>query len=131
MTDPQTSTNQPPALPASSTARPSSGRTTADGTSSEISRLKTFLWIQILFLLASPLAGGFHYRLWSMLDTALLLIAIGITNLAFVVESRSARRLIFQVSATCYIAGVLDMAVNVLISGVLGWGKALTPPIVG
>lgn len=93
--------------------------------------MKAFLWIQILFLLASPLTGGFHFKMWSMLDTALLLMSIGITNLAFVVESRQSRRLIFQVSATLYIAGVLDMAINVLMSGVLGWRPGMKAMLAG
>lgn len=64
-------------------------------TKSELVRLKAFIFIQVLFLSMSPLAGGFHYSLWSMLDTSLLVLSIGISALAFVVETRPTRRLIF------------------------------------
>ncbi|MBM3320410.1 MAG: hypothetical protein FJY73_07015 [Candidatus Eisenbacteria bacterium] len=87
----------------------------------EMTRLKGFLVIQFLFLLASPLAGGFHYRVWSMLDTALLVLSIGIGALAFVLETRRARRSVFQISAVLYVLAVVDMSINVLISGFLGW----------
>jgi hypothetical protein len=87
----------------------------------EMTRLKGFLVIQFLFLLASPLAGGFHYRVWSMLDTALLVLSIGIGALAFVLETRKTRRTVFQVSAVLYVLAVVDMSINVLLSGFLGW----------
>lgn len=87
----------------------------------EMTRLKGFLLIQFLFLLASPLAGGFHYRVWSMLDTALLVLSIGIGALAFVLETRKARRRVFKISAILYVLAVIDMSINVLLSGFLGW----------
>ncbi len=119
---------QPPARPV---ARQSAPPPNEAPHAADIARMKAFLWIQILFLLASPLTGGFHFAMWSMLDTSLLLLSIGITNLAFVVESRASRRLIFQVAATIYIAGVIDMAINVLMSGVLGWRPGMKAMLVG
>lgn len=74
---------QPPARP---TARKSAPLPNEAPHAADIARMKAFLWIQILFLLASPLTGGFHFKMWSMLDTSLLLLSIGITNLAFVVR---------------------------------------------
>jgi hypothetical protein len=87
----------------------------------ELARFKAFIFIQILFLGASPLAGGFHYRLWSMLDTSLLVLSIGMSALAFVIETREGRRFIFRAAAMIYVLGVVDMAVNILVSGVVGW----------
>ncbi|MFH1681589.1 MAG: hypothetical protein ABIH26_13230 [Candidatus Eisenbacteria bacterium] len=87
----------------------------------EMTRLKGFLVIQFLFLLASPLAGGFHYRLWSMMDTALLVLSIGIGALAFVLESKKGRRTVFKISAVLYVFAIIDMSINILLSGILGW----------
>ncbi|NQU48160.1 MAG: hypothetical protein HQ519_05890 [Planctomycetes bacterium] len=89
--------------------------------SSELARFKAFIFIQILFLGASPLAGGFNFKVWSMLDTALLILSLGISALAFVLESRQGRRLVFRTAALLYILGVIDMAYNILRSGVVGW----------
>jgi len=96
--------------------------------SPELARFKVFVTIQVLFLLASPLAGGFHYKLWSMLDTALFVLSIGVSALAFVVETRRARTLVFRVAAVVYVLGVLDMSANILLSGVLGWRGGIGPP---
>ncbi|MGB0951893.1 MAG: hypothetical protein ACPG31_01590 [Planctomycetota bacterium] len=90
-------------------------------TKSELGRLKAFIFIQVLFLGLSPFAGGFHYKLWSMLDTSLLVLSIGISALAFVVETRPSRRLIFRTAAIVYVCSIVDMSVNILLSGVLGW----------
>jgi hypothetical protein len=87
----------------------------------ELARFKAFLFIQVLFLGASPLAGGFNFKLWSMADTALLILSLGLSALAFVLESREGRRFVFRTAALLYILGVFDMAVNVLVSGVAGW----------
>lgn len=47
-------------------------------TRSELARFKAFIFIQILFLGASPLAGGFNFKVWSMADTALLILSLGL-----------------------------------------------------
>ena len=90
-------------------------------TRSELARFRAFIFIQFLFLGASPLTGGFHYKLWSMMDTSLLVLSIGLSALTFVIETREGRRLVFRTSAVIYVLGVLDMAINILMSGVVGW----------
>jgi|FLOH01.1.fsa_nt_gi hypothetical protein len=91
----------------------------------ELARFKAFIFIQVLFLGASGLTGGFHFKLWSMLDTSLLVLSLGMSALAFVIETRSGRRFIFRAAALMYVLGVIDMAVNILISGVVGWKQIL------
>lgn len=49
----------------------------------ELARYKNFLGIQVFFLIISPFAGGFNYKIWSMLDSAILVSCIGFTGLAF------------------------------------------------
>jgi hypothetical protein len=93
----------------------------AEPTRFELARIRGFIKLQILFLIASPLAGGGHFRLWSLLDTALLVLSIGITALAFVLETREGRAKIRNLAIGIYLAGVVDMAVNVSITGILGW----------
>jgi hypothetical protein len=65
----------------------------------EVTRVKLFLGIQAFFLLLSVFTGGFQFKLWSMLDSALA----------------------FKVAILLYLLGVLDMGINVLVSGVVGW----------
>lgn len=89
----------------------------------ELARLKTFIGMQMFFLLATPFAGGGRFRIWSMLDTAVLVLSIGLTALAFVLESKEGRRRVFHAAAGLYLFGILDMAINILIFGVLGWRK--------
>lgn len=113
-----TSSDSTPAKAVASTSRPIDPE---ELSKSELARLKAFIFIQILFLGMSPFAGGFHYKLWSMLDTSLLVLSIGITALAFVVETRQSRRTIFRAAAVIYICSIIDMSVNILISGVVGW----------
>lgn len=84
-------------------------------------RIKTFVVLQIFFLLLSPLCGGFHYKMWSMLDTALLIGSIGITALVPVLESRRERSLTLRIAIVLYLAAIADMSINVLVSGWLGW----------
>ncbi|MHC4380446.1 MAG: hypothetical protein ACYSU1_05085 [Planctomycetota bacterium] len=84
-------------------------------------RFKAFIGIQLLFLGASPLAGGFQYKWWSMMDTSLLVLSIGMSTLAFVLETPAGRRAVFRAAAMLYVVGVLDMAANILLSGVYGW----------
>ncbi|MEM7245618.1 MAG: hypothetical protein AAF533_09755 [Acidobacteriota bacterium] len=91
----------------------------------ELARVKLFLGVQVIFLLISPLTGGFHFSAWSMLDTALLIQAIGITGLVPVLEEKSWRKLAFRAAIVFYVAGILDMGVNVLVSGVAGWRSIL------
>lgn len=90
-------------------------------TESERNRILIFVGIQILFLVISPLAGGFHYKIWSMLDSSILVVSIGLTGLIFVAGSPKTRALLFKVAVGLYVLGVLDVAVNILLSGWLGW----------
>ena len=91
----------------------------------ELTRVKLFVAIQALFLAVSVFTGGFHFKLWSMLDTALLIQSIGVTGLVIVIEEVRWRRLAFKSAIILYLLGLLDMGINVLISGVVGW-KALS-----
>ena len=88
---------------------------------SEFARVKLFLLVQGFFLVVSTFAGGFQFKLWSMLDTALLIQAIGLTGLVPVLEEPHFRRLAFRAAVILYLLAVLDMGINVLVSGVVGW----------
>lgn len=94
-------------------------------TTSEMTRVKLFLFIQGFFLVLSVFTGGFHYKLWSMLDTALLIQSIGVTGLVVVLEEAKLRRFASKAAVVLYLLGLLDMGINVLISGVVGW----KPPV--
>jgi hypothetical protein len=87
----------------------------------ELTRVKIFLGIQAFFLVVSVFTGGFNFKLWSMLDTALMIQSIGVTALVVVLEEARHRRLAFRVAIILYLLAVLDMGINVLISGVVGW----------
>ena len=87
----------------------------------EMTRTFIFLGIQIGFLIASPFAGGFHNQVWSMLDSAILISSIGITGLLFVLDSERARRIVFKIVVVLYVCDVVDMSINVLLTGWLGW----------
>jgi len=87
----------------------------------EVTRVKLFLGIQVFFLVLSVFTGGFHFELWSMLDTALLIQSIGVTGLVVVLEEAKLRRFAFNTAIILYLLGLLDMGINVLISGVVGW----------
>jgi len=87
----------------------------------EITRVKLFLGIQAFFLVLSVFTGGFQFKLWFMLDSALLIQSIGVTSLVVVLEEAKLRRLAFKTAILLYLLGVLDMGVNVLVSGVVGW----------
>src|SRR5262245_18615705 len=87
----------------------------------EVARVKLFIGIQVFFLALSPFTGGFNYKLWSMLDSALLIQSIGVTALVLVLEEEKHRRLAFKTSVIIYLLALLDMGINVLISGVVGW----------
>jgi hypothetical protein len=88
----------------------------------ELTRVKIFLGIQAFFLVVSIFTGGFNFKLWSMLDTALMIQSIGVTALVVVLEESRHRRLAFKSAILLYLLAVLDMGVNVCISGVVGWG---------
>ena len=62
----------------------------------EVTRVKLFIGIQAFFLVVSIFTGGFHFKLWSMLDTALLIQSIGITGLVVVIEEAQWRRIAFK-----------------------------------
>jgi hypothetical protein len=87
----------------------------------ELTRVKIFLGIQAFFLVISVFTGGFNFKLWSMLDTALMIQSIGVTALVVVLEEARHRRLAFKVAIVLYLLAVLDMGINVCISGVVGW----------
>jgi len=46
----------------------------------EVKRIITLIVLQVLFLAISPLTGGLHYKMWSMLDGAILVLCIGLTG---------------------------------------------------
>jgi hypothetical protein len=98
------------------------------GVSDEVTRVRIFIWLQMFFLFVSIFTGGFHFKLWSMLDTALLIQSIGITGLVLVLDQPILRRAAFMTAIVFYLLGLLDMGVNVLISGVVGW-HAMFPAI--
>ena len=87
----------------------------------EVTRVKLFLGIQGFFLVVSIFTGGFQFKLWSMLDTALMIQSIGVTALVLVLDDARLRRLAFKAAIILYLLGLLDMGINVLISGVVGW----------
>jgi hypothetical protein len=107
--------NQAPNVPVGEETRPPSPL--AD----ELARVKIFLGIQTFFLVVSVFTGGFQFKLWSMCDTALMIQSIGVTALVLVLEEARLRRLAFKTAIVLYLLAVLDMGINVLVSGVVGW----------
>jgi hypothetical protein len=89
----------------------------------EIQRYQIFVWIQVFFLAISLITGGFNFTVWSMLDSSILIVSIGVSGLLFVMDEVKYRKNIFNVAIVLYLLAVLDMAVNILISGSVGWGK--------
>jgi hypothetical protein len=87
----------------------------------ELTRVKIFLGIEAFFLVVSVFTGGFNFKLWSMLDTALMIQSIGVTALVVVLEEARQRRLAFKVAIVLYLLAVVDMGINVCVSGVVGW----------
>lgn len=87
----------------------------------EVTRVKVFIWLQLFFLFVSIFTGGFHYKLWSMLDSALLIQSIGITGLVLVLDQPRLRRVAFMAAIILYLLALVDMGINVLVSGVVGW----------
>jgi len=87
----------------------------------ELTRVKIFLGIQAFFLVVSVFTGGFNFKLWSMLDTALMIQSIGVTALVVVLDEARQRRAAFKVAILLYLLAVVDMGINVCVSGVVGW----------
>ena len=56
-----------------------------------------------------------------MLDTALMIQSIGVTSLVLILEEARLRRFAFKSAIILYLLGLVDMGVNVLVSGVVGW----------
>lgn len=90
-------------------------------THAEMGRYQIFVGIQLFFLLVSLITGGFNFKVWSMLDSAILIVSIGVTGLLFVLEETSLRKTIFYTAIVLYLLAVIDMAANILISGAVGW----------
>ncbi|MBL8077540.1 MAG: hypothetical protein JNM55_06235 [Anaerolineales bacterium] len=89
----------------------------------EIQRYQIFVWIQVFFLAVSLITGGFNFTVWSMLDSSILIVSIGVSGLLFVMDDLKFRKNIFNAAIVLYMLAVLDMAVNILISGSVGWGR--------
>ncbi|MCP4092423.1 MAG: hypothetical protein GY747_03150 [Planctomycetes bacterium] len=70
--------------------------------------------------------GAFRFKPWSLLDSAILVMAIGISGLAYVLETPKSRRTIMKIGMGIYLVGVLDMAINILLSGIFGWKLIVT-----
>jgi hypothetical protein len=66
----------------------------------ELTRVKIFLGIQAFFLVVSVFTGGFNFKLWSMLDTALMIQSIGVTALVVVLDEA-----LFSTCLRCWIWG--------------------------
>ena len=96
---------------------------TPQGAHLELQRYQIFVGIQVFFLVISLITGGFNFKIWSMLDTSILIISIGVTGLLFVLENTKLRQVIFYASIILYLLAVVDMALNILISGAVGWGE--------
>jgi len=58
--------------------------------------------------------------------SALLIQSIGITRLIVVLDQPRLRRLAFTTAIVLYLLALVDMGINVLISGVVGW-RAFSP----
>jgi hypothetical protein len=100
----------------------SRGESILPGSRLEMQRYQIFVGIQVFFLVISLITGGFNFKVWSMLDTSILIISIGVTGLLFVLENTKLRQAIFYTSIVLYLLAVVDMAINILISGAVGWG---------
>jgi hypothetical protein len=98
----------------------------SDPTMSDAERVKLFLTIEMVFLLVSFFCGGFHFAFWSMMDSALMIQAIGITALVVVLDQEWMRVLAFRIAVVFYLSSIVAMGVAVLISGVVGWGPLLS-----
>jgi hypothetical protein len=56
-----------------------------------------------------------------MLDSALLVLAIGVSSLIYVIDSPNSRRTALYIATTLYMLAIVDMSINILITGWLGW----------
>jgi hypothetical protein len=97
--------------------------TVVPGSRLEMQRYQIFVGIQVFFLVISLITGGFNFKVWSMLDTSILIVSIGVTGLLFILDNTKLRQTIFYVSIVLYLLAVVDMAINILISGAVGWGR--------
>jgi hypothetical protein len=88
--------------------------------------VKMFLMIQIFFLFITPFCGGFHFALWSMMDTALMIQAIGITALVVVLDQEWMRVYAFRLAVLFYVSSIMAMGGAVLVSGVVGWSRVFS-----
>jgi hypothetical protein len=100
----------------------SKGESVLPGSRLEMQRYQIFVGIQVFFLIISLITGGFNFKVWSMLDTSILIVSIGVTGLLFILENTKLRQTIFYASIILYLLAVVDMALNILISGAVGWG---------
>jgi hypothetical protein len=89
------------------------------------SRMFAFAVVQVVFLAVSPLAGGFHYEMWSMLDSSILVLSLGLTGLAFVLIDTKVRKAAITAALVLYVLGVLDISINILLSGWIGWAEQI------
>ena len=99
------------------------GESVLPGSRLEMQRYQIFVGIQVFFLVISLITGGFNFKVWSMLDTSILIVSIGVTGLLFILDNTKLRQTIFYVSIVLYLLAVVDMAINILISGAVGWGR--------
>jgi uncharacterized membrane protein YfhO len=100
----------------------SNRETVLPGSRLEMQRYQIFVGIQVFFLIISLITGGFNFKVWSMLDTSILIVSIGVTGLLFILDNTKLRQTIFYTSIILYLVAVVDMAINILISGAVGWG---------
>lgn len=92
-------------------------------TRAEVTRTTVLLGMELFFLMMSPLSGGFNNKVWSILDSAILVLAIGVTSLIYILESPEYRRIALYTAMTLYILGIIDMSLNILITGWIGWAN--------
>lgn len=101
----------------------SRGESVLPGSRLEMQRYQIFVGIQVFFLVISLITGGFNFKVWSMLDTSILIVSIGVTGLLFILDNTKLRQTIFYAAIILYLLAVVDMAINILISGAVGWGR--------
>jgi hypothetical protein len=101
----------------------SKGESVPQGPQLEMQRYQIFVGIQMFFLVISLITGGFNFKVWSMLDTSILIISIGVTGLLFILDDTKLRQTIFYAAIILYLLAVVDMAINILVSGAVGWGR--------
>jgi hypothetical protein len=101
----------------------SKGESLPQGPQLEMQRYQIFVGIQMFFLVISLITGGFNFKVWSMLDTSILIISIGVTGLLFILDDTKLRQTIFYAAIILYLLAVVDMAINILVSGAVGWGR--------